>query len=663
MCGISGFLAASSWGEGEQHWLQVLRQMSDRIQHRGPDDVGAWVDTQGGVGLAHRRLSIVDLSPAGHQPMVSSSGRYVIVFNGEIYNHRTLRQQLDLHEPGRAGPAGTGAARWRGHSDTETLLAGFEAWGVQRTLERTVGMFALGLWDRHDASLVLARDRLGEKPLYYGWQGGSFLFASELKALKGHPDFRGEIDRRAVDQQLRYSCVPAPLSIYAGILKLPPGTLLRIRGGSGATERPAPQAYWSFEAVVQAGQAASVPLDEPAALDRLESLLRDAVGLQMVADVPLGAFLSGGVDSSTVVALMQAQSGRRVRTFTIGFEETGFDEAGDARAVARHLGTEHTELYVTPASAMEVIPRLCTIYDEPFSDMSQIPTYLLSRMASAHVTVSLSGDGGDELFGGYNRYLGAHQWWPRLSALPAWSRRAAASALMGVAPRRWDALSRLAAAGSGGRLRPDSLGDKAQKLAAVLRAADGAALHQELLSHWRAREALVLGVDEPSPAERPPSVVRGIVSAMMARDTLGYLPDDILVKVDRAAMANSLETRVPLLDHRVVEFAWSLPLHMKIRGGQGKWALRQVLYRHVPRDLIERPKKGFGVPMADWLRGPLRDWAESLLDEARLAREGFLRPAPIRRRWAEHLSGRRNWQAQLWGVLMFQAWLEHERVA
>jgi len=643
MCGIAGF-----WGYGVAPDAACLSRMADALAHRGPDDSGVWVDAEAGIGLTHRRLSILDLSPAGHQPMASACGRYVIVFNGEIYNHLVLRAALV-------------AQAWRGHSDTETLLTAIAAWGVEAVLARCVGMFAFALWDRHERSLTLARDRLGEKPLYYGCVNGTFLFASELKALRIWPGFAAEIDRDALALYMRHNYVPAPWSIYRGIWKLPPGTFLRVNAGERAPGQGEPLPYWSARAAAGTGLAHPFAGDEREAVDELERLLSQAIAGQRLADVPLGAFLSGGIDSSVVVALMQAQSRQPVKTFTIGFHESGYNEAEHAKAVAAHLGTDHTELYVTSRQAMDVIPLLPALYDEPFADSSQIPTFLISQLARRHVAVSLSGDGGDELFGGYNRYFWAMRFWLRLSRMPLPLRRGLACALVALPPAAWNHLFRMAGPLLPSRLRHANPGDKLHKLATLFAARQPEAIYQRLVSHWDDPASVVLGAREPATALTDPArwlACDDFAQCAMYLDLVSYLPDDILVKVDRAAMGVSLETRVPLLDHRLVEFAWRLPLDMKIREGQGKWLLRQVLYRHVPKHLIERPKMGFGVPIDVWLRGPLRDWAEVLLDESRLRREGYFDPEPIRRKWAEHLSGRRNWAYHLWDVLMFQAWLE-----
>ncbi|MDI1300848.1 MAG: asparagine synthase (glutamine-hydrolyzing) [bacterium] len=648
MCGFAGFIGSSQSADASR----VVSGMTAAISHRGPDDAGIWVDEAAGLALGHRRLSILDLSPAGHQPMHSACNRYVIVFNGEIYNHLELRSRLSAESK---------APAWRGHADTETLLACFAAWGIEKTLQATVGMFALALWDREQKMLTLARDRMGEKPLYYGWQNSLFLFGSELKALKAHPDFRGEVDRNALTLLLRHNCIPAPYSIYKGIAKLMPGHYLNIPVlDSAAARLTRPQAYWRMNDAVEQGLANPFTGSAGEAVDLLQAQLGKSIGDQMLADVPLGAFLSGGVDSSTIVALMQAQSRQPVRTFTIGFDEGGYDEAVHAREVARHLGTEHTELYVRPQDALDVIPRLPSMYCEPFSDSSQIPTFLVSQMARQHVTVALSGDGGDELFGGYNRYLSARKVWGKMQGLPLVARHSMAAMLRALPPATWDRLFEMFKPLLPRRFHLATPGDKAHKLAAVLALSDGHEFYHQLTSHWSDPASIVIGGHEPQTLLTNPAAwpgTDGFEHWMMAMDAQTYMADDILVKVDRAAMAASLETRVPLLDHRVVELAWRMPLGMKIRNGQGKWLLRQVLYRHVPQALIERPKMGFGIPLDSWLRGPLRAWAEDLLDESRLRQEGYFRPEPVRQMWAEHLSGRYNRQHHLWDVLMFQAWL------
>ena len=650
MCGIAGFV---SQNRGGPDWTERLARMTSVMSHRGPDDKGYWCDVEAGVALGHRRLSILDLSPEGHQPMASESGRYHITFNGEIYNFRSLQSELV-----------SSGHRFRGHSDTEIILAAFEEWGVLASVERFVGMFAFALFDREERRLFLSRDRLGEKPLYYGWMNDEFLFASELKALRAHEAFSGEIDRNALALFMRHGYIPAPHSIYEGVYKLPPAMILTLPvAGSRDPKSISLTQYWSARSVAEEGIANPFKGSDQEAADELESLLRDAIKQQMIADVPLGAFLSGGVDSSTIVALMQAMSNRPVKTFTIGFNEKGYDEAVQAKAVARHLGTDHTELYVTAKDAIAVIPRLASIYDEPFGDSSQIPTFLVAELARRRVTVSLSGDAGDELFCGYTRYEIGSGIKGKVYHLPHAARRALASAIRSMPVGAWDGLFNLVSP----LLNPNIqfTGDRVHKLAEILNLTTPEEMYWRLISIWRETPQLVTDSKEPQTVFTDPEIVKnihGFVSRMMVLDTLSYLPDDILVKVDRASMATSLESRVPFLDHRVVEFAWRLPISMKHRDGKGKWLLRQVLYKHVPQEMIERPKMGFGVPIGDWLRGPLRQWAESLLDERRLRDEGFLNSALIRKKWVEHLSGKRNWQYGLWNVLIFQLWLAEQAV-
>ena len=646
MCGISGFLITNGSVFGSLE--AVASRMALGISHRGPDDAGAWADVQAGIAMGHRRLSIVDLSAAGHQPMQSACGRFVTAFNGEVYNHLALRAELD---------ASSQAPAWRGHSDTETLLAGFSVWGVTATLQRAVGMFAIALWDRAERRLTLARDRLGEKPLFYGWVRGAFVFGSELKAIRAFPGFDNPISRDVLALYLQHNVVPAPYSIYQDIFKLEPGCLISLDASSLAKKTVNTDPYWLLADAVRAGLTNPIQ-SETDAVAELDSSLREAVALQAVADVPLGAFLSGGVDSSTIVALMQAQSSRPVKTFTVGFDESGFDESPHALAVSQHLGTEHHTLRVTAADAQAVIPLLPGMYDEPFADSSQIPTYLVSKAARQHVTVALSGDAGDELFGGYNRYFWGQRVWSRLGWMSPNLRQALGTGIQHIPIATWDALGLVLP----GAHAVSRLGDKAHKLAHRLKTVETVDdLYRSLVTEWPQGADLVRGAGKLPTKLHNASLVAGVPEAehrMMLWDTLTYLPDDILTKVDRAAMSVSLETRVPFLDHRVVELAWRLPLQMKIRRGQGKWALRQVLYNYVPRELIERPKAGFGIPVGQWLRGPLRDWAEELLDEARLEREGYLNVTTIRQVWLEHLSGRYDWTSRLWTVLMFQAWLE-----
>jgi len=591
--------------------------------------------------------------------MHSACGRWVIVFNGEIYNHLDLRRALEAEG---AAPA------WRGHSDTETLLAGIAHWGLDATLTRSAGMFALALWDRRGRRLLLARDRMGEKPFYWGWAGQALVFGSELKALAAHPDFAGGIDRGALAQYLRFAYVPTPRSIHPGIYKLQPGTILEVEGPPPSAPPDAPlhpgdrhgsiriRRWWDLNAAIEAGAADSLT-DPNAAIEELERTLAAAVARQMIADVPLGAFLSGGVDSSTIVALMQAQSGRPVRTFTIGFDDPAFDESLQAEAVARHLGTDHQTLRVSAAEARGVIPLLPELYDEPFADSSQIPTHLVCRAARSQVTVALSGDAGDELFGGYNRHVLGPAIWRRFGWMPSSLRRGVGAAVVALPRAAWDGLGRIRRGGSG----VVALGEKAHRLGDRLQGAvDVDGLYRGLVSAWTEPEALMAGTVNEPPSRLddllPSMGIDHPAARMMVQDLRSYLPDDILCKVDRAAMGISLETRVPFLDPEVMALAARLPVGLKIRDGRGKWVLRQVLYRHVPPELIDRPKAGFAIPLGPWLRGPLRDWAEDLLAPDRLAADGLLSPAPIRRAWAEHLSGRRDWTHRLWIVMMLQAW-------
>lgn len=653
MCGFAGILDVAA---GVADPAACLRQMADAIRHRGPDDDGYWFHPSARVGFAFRRLAIQDLSPLGAQPMSSASGRFTMAFNGEVYNFLELRKELEA-----LGHC------FRGHSDTEVMLAAFEAWGVRPATERFVGMFAFAVWDERERELTLARDRLGVKPLYlmlsrgHAPDGAAFripadatlAFASELKCFRPVPGMRFEVDRQALAAYVRYAYVPGPWSIYSAARKVPPGHLVRIRNGEARLEQ-----YWSAKDVAERGAAKPFAGSDRDAIEQLDKLLNDAVRLRMIADVPLGGFLSGGVDSSAVVAAMSAVAPGKVRTFTIGVRDPIYDEAPFAKAIAKHLGTEHTEHYIEPDEALRIIPSLPQIWDEPFADSSQIPTYLVSAAARRHVTVILSGDGGDELFGGYYRYAWSRSLWSRMRRMPNFSRRLVAR-LLTLAPA--DPANRALAPlmrALPSRLRVNSPGDRAHKLARLMRARDPWDLYLALTSIVQDPASLLLDGAEPRVPLTDPAWLADIDELeprMMQADVVSYLVDDILVKVDRASMATSLEARDPLIDHRLVEFAFSLPMHLKIRDGVTKWALRQVLYRRVPKELIERPKQGFSIPIERWLVGPLRDWAESLLAEKRLREGGYWKPEAVREMWSQFLHGGRH-HHQLWNVLMFEAW-------
>lgn len=645
MCGIAGIFGPTT--KSADGLSATVQHMAEKLAHRGPDDQGVWVDEAAGVAFGHRRLAVIDLSKDAHQPMVSVDGRYVLNYNGEIYNFRELRSELIQ----------TGYV-FKSQSDTEVLLAAVTTWGVSEACSKLNGMFAFALWDRRDRMLSLSRDRLGEKPLYYAESNGVFLFGSELKAVAAYPGFDRSVDRDVLGLYLRYNYVPAPYCIYKKAYKLKPGEVLTV-----VMEDRVPRlhatTFWTARDAVNRGRLRSV-IHAEQAVEQLEQLLRDAVATRMISDVPLGALLSGGIDSTTIVALMQELNNRPIKTFTIGYDESAYDEGARAIAVANHLGTDHTEIRVTADQARAIIPSLPSLYDEPFGDSSQIPTFLISQAARRAVKVALSGDGGDEVFGGYNRHLWADRVWGGMRRLPRWARVAASHALLAPPPSLWERVARTTARITPSRMQVQDPATKLQKLADALKTDSPAALYRAWSSLWQEPHQIALGAAEPSSSieAEPFETDMGIADAMMYLDLVTYLPGDVLTKVDRASMGVGLEIRAPFLDHRVVEYAWQLPQTMKAQGGEGKWALRQVLDRKVPRSLVGGTKRGFAAPVGDWLRGPLRDWAEELISPQRLAREGFFAPMPIRDAWGEHLRGRRNLQEPLWGVLMFQAWLE-----
>ncbi len=655
MCGITGIFGNLR----KEEFDSSIHEMSATLNHRGPDDAGTWINEENGVAFGHQRLSIIDLSSAGHQPMVSHCGRFTTVFNGEIYNHLQLRDKLNTSANKQS---------WKGHSDTETLVTAFSQWGIEKTLQQLVGMFAIAVWDFKEKRLFLIRDRFGEKPLYYGWSNGVFLFGSELKALQKYKRFSNQIDRGALSLYMKYMYVPTPYSIFKDIYKLEPGCILQIDKGTKPPTLPlfAPfrdqginiAQWYSISNMAQAGQK-NLITDQNDAVDLIEKTLLESVRSQLISDVPLGAFLSGGIDSSVITALMQKVCKDPVKTFTIGFEESSFNEAIYAKEVSRHLGTEHHELYVTSSDAFKVIPHLPTLYDEPFADSSQIPTYLASKLARESVTVSLSGDAGDELFGGYNRYLWGSRVWNKVRWMPLIVRQTLGVAINKISVNTWDSIGNSLPNSS----RVSLMGDKAHRMAHRLKNVKSLDdVYHSLVTEGYKEDGLVVN-DKAALITKLDNndIVSGIVDSehrMMLLDSLTYLPDDILTKVDRAAMGVSLETRIPFLDYRVAELAWRLPLDTKINNGETKWPIRQVLYKYVPKVLIERPKAGFAIPVGQWIRGPLREWAADLLNEERIRREGYFNPELVQQLWQQHLSGKYDWTPRLWAILMFQAWLD-----
>ena len=651
MCGIIGIVEKNN---SSKEWELRLKQMAESLYHRGPDDEGIWIDPDAGIGLAHRRLAIIDITEEGHQPMISASGKYVITFNGEIYNFKKLREELE-----RMGCC------FRGSSDVEVALAAIEAWGLEEAVEHFIGMFAFALWDRSERTLCLVRDRLGIKPLYYGMLGDAFMFASELKTFRKHPKFSGEINRDALSLFLRHNYVPTPYSIYQGINKLSSGCILKVfcTDGADASRPHIPEPYWSMDRVVQTAVRNPFRGSDDDAIQEFEELLRDSIRLRMIADVPLGAFLSGGIDSTSVVAMMQSESTRPIQTFTIGYWEQQYNEARFAKEIAAHLETDHTELYVTPEDALGVISRLPILFDEPFADSSQIPTFLVSQLARGNVTVCLSGDGGDELFGGYDRYFWGANVWKITNRSPRRIKEVLSRYVHRFNFKWLDSIVDNFRSSLKTTSLDSRLSDKIPKFVEMLQADNVSEMYRVLISHWNQPEKVVIGSKEMTDYYMKGTAwekLESVFHKMMYFDVTNYLPDNNLTKMDRASMGVSLEARVPLLDHRIVSFAWRLPLHMKIRNGKGKWILRKLLNRYVPEQLVERPKMGFGVPIDFWLRGPLREWAEELLNESRIRKENYFNPEPIRTMWEEHLSGERNWQYYLWDILMFQMWLEKQ---
>ncbi len=661
MCGITGFV--SKIDLSKEDLSLIVNRMSSVLSHRGPDHTGAWFDIKNQIALGHKRLSILDLSSSGHQPMKSFNDRFVIVFNGEIYNHLNLRKEVNEYNDLKKLDS-----LWKGFSDTETLLVCFEAWGFEQTISKLVGMFSICLLDKVSNTLHIARDRLGEKPLYYGYVNNSFVFASELKSLREFPDFNNEINRNALKKYFKYMYIPCPYSIYKDIYKLEPGHMISIPINdifNSKLVRDKIKPYWSLEKnIKRTSKHLNNPKKDSQYLSELEIHLQNAIDSQSIADVPLGAFLSGGIDSSLITALMQKNSTNPVKTFTVGFEEASFDESSFAREVATHLGTEHSELFVTSNEARDVIPKLPYIYDEPFADSSQIPTYLVCSAASKEVKVALSGDAGDELFGGYNRYFWAPRLWNKVSWMPYFLRNFLGQSIGSLPSSGWDKIEDNINNFRPGGKNIQMLGNKIEKLSKGLKNSRNIDdLYLSLISEWNNPDDIVLHSEDDELIQFGDPSVDACISSnhsldMMYKDSLTYLPDDILCKVDRAAMSNSLETRVPFLDHRVVEYAWTMPFHMKIRDNKGKWALRQILYKYVPSDIIDRPKTGFSIPLGEWLRGPLREWAEDLLDETKIIEQGFINHKNVRKTWELHLSGTHDYTARIWSVLMFQSWLD-----